>query len=181
MDRVYELARRLDDLAFDLVFQRLVDRVWRAPPGDFAQLALGGSVGLVLVRALVVHHEGRFGVQQVTGASAALALGTMLYGARLWHVPAPSGRNPRRVEASYLMARMFGLVMLLVLLVLPVAMAPWVPQLGLEYWITLAGNAVGMASLYMEGCDWPAPPACQDARLAGLGRAGLGRSGRTGG
>ncbi len=178
MDRVYELARRLDDLAFDPVFQPLVDRVWRAAPGDFAQLALGGSVGLVLVRALVVHHEGRFGVQQVTGAAATVAFGTMLYGARLWHEPAPSGRNPRRVNASYLKARMFGLVMLLVL---PVAMAPWVPQLGLEYWITLAGNALGMASLYLEGCDWPAPPACQDARLTGPGRAGLGRSGRTGG
>lgn len=178
MDRLHTLARRTDDLAFDLAFQPLVDRVWRAPPGSFAQLALGGSVGLVLVRALVAHHEGRFGVQQVTGAAASVAFGTMLYSARLWHEPAPFGRNPRRVDASYLMARMFGLV---VLLLLPVAMAPWVPRLGLEYWITLAGNVLGMASLYLEGCDWPSPPACQGARLTGPGRAGLGRSGKIGG
>lgn len=178
MDQVYRLARRVDDLAFDLVFQPMVDRVWRAPPGGFAQLALGGSVGLVLVRALVAHHEGRFEGQQAIGAAAALAFANMLYSAMLWHEPAPLGRNPRRMDASYLMARMFGLV---VLLLLPVAMAPWVPRLDFEYWITLAGNALGMATLYLEGCHWPPPSACQDARLAGPGRAGLGRSGRTGG
>jgi F0F1-type ATP synthase assembly protein I len=178
MDRLHTLARRTDDLAFDLVFQPLVDRVWRAPPGSLAQLALGGSVGLVLVRALVVHHEGRFGGQQAIGASLAVAFGNMLFSAMLWHEPAPFGRNPRRVNASYLMARMFGLV---VLLLLPVAMAPWVPWLGFEYWIALAGNALGVASLYLEGCDWPPPPGCQSAHLTGLGRAGSGGSGRTGG
>ena len=43
MDRLHALARRTDDLAFDLVFQPLVDRVWRAPSGGLAHLALGGS------------------------------------------------------------------------------------------------------------------------------------------
>jgi hypothetical protein len=33
------LVQRTDDLALDLVFQPLVDRVWRAPQSGFAQLA----------------------------------------------------------------------------------------------------------------------------------------------
>ena len=170
MGRVRGLARRTDDLIFDLVFQPLVDRVWRVPPAALARLALGGYVVLVMVQALVVHHEGRLGAQQVVGLGTALALATTLHGAWPSSAPAPFGRNPRRVLTSFLMIRMLGLAVML----MPLAMLPWVPQLGFKYWVTLAGNVLVIASLYLDGCDLPPPPVRESARADGPMRAGLG-------
>lgn len=178
MDWVHGLARRTDDLVFDLIFQPLVDRFWRAPPGDVARLALGGAIGLQMMRAVVAHYEGRLKAELAVGLGLSLALGMILYGASFWHGPARAGRNPRRADAFLLMARVLGLV---TLVLLPVVQLPWVLRLGLEVWIALAGNVLLVASLYLEGCDLPPPPAREGARLDGPLRAGLGSAGRTGG